>query len=221
MPAVEAKLEYEREKNTYQSIEIHIEEYHLQQSSMFSDGGQKKLTASQRKPDMLQVRFYILTYANAILENGTITKEKVWDAREETAKIKKLLQNNAVLHRQPICILKWGEEAFQGFLTDLDYQYTTFLENGIPVCASFQAVFQETLSVDAQLQNDNTNQSPDRSKYRVVYEKTQLYQMAYREYDDPGKWRAIAEANQMEDPLDLVPGTLLTLPPLSEEEYGS
>jgi nucleoid-associated protein YgaU len=38
--------------------------------------------------------------------------------------------------------------------------------------------------------------------------------MAHKEYSDPGQWRVIAEANDIDNPRLVEPGTELTLPPL-------
>jgi len=214
MPAVEAKIVYETGKTTTKSIPIVMEQYQVKKNGDFSEGQQRIATIQQKKLDELSVDFYILTYSGAALNsNGEYVPEKIEDAREKVEEIKKLLQRVGELHRQPVCKVQWGEELFCGILSNLDYRFTMFLHDGTPVRASFQAVFQEIVDVDSAMQNDNTPQSPDRSKYRTVYEKTQLYQMAYQEYDDPTKWRVIAEANSIDDPLDLVPGKLLSLPP--------
>lgn len=214
MPAVEAKIVYETGKTTTKSIPIFMEQFQIQKNSNFSENQQRKTTIQQKDPDELKVEFYILTYSGATLNgNGEIEPEKIEDAREKVGEIKRLMQEIGELHRQPVCRVQWGEEMFCGILSNLDYRYTMFVPDGTPVRASFQATFFEPVDVDSAMQNDNTPQSPDRSKYRPVYEKTQLYQMAYLEYDDPAKWRIIAEANEISDPLDLMPGMLLSLPP--------
>jgi len=38
--------------------------------------------------------------------------------------------------------------------------------------------------------------------------------IAHEEYDDPAEWRRIADANGINDPKDVKPGTVLTLPPI-------
>jgi nucleoid-associated protein YgaU len=38
--------------------------------------------------------------------------------------------------------------------------------------------------------------------------------MSAREYADPRLWREIANANDIDDPMDVKPGTVLKLPPL-------
>jgi nucleoid-associated protein YgaU len=52
------------------------------------------------------------------------------------------------------------------------------------------------------------------AKRWVVKHGETLASIAAKGYNDPRKWRPIAEANGMDDPQDLQPGMSLTLPPL-------
>ncbi|MBQ8687319.1 MAG: hypothetical protein IJ512_02070 [Ruminococcus sp.] len=215
MASVKAEIIYETGKNQTASLPIVMERYHVEEHSALGESGQHILNIQQKSKNEMHVSFYILTYQGAVLKSdGTFQAEKSEDVREKVAAVKKLRQELAELHRQPVCRMQWGEERFSGVLASLTYRYTMYAESGIPVRANFEAVFQEAVDIDSALQNDNTPQSPDRSKYRPVYENTHLYQMAYQEYNDPGAWRIIAEANGMTDPLDVTPGMMLVLPPL-------
>lgn len=42
-----------------------------------------------------------------------------------------------------------------------------------------------------------------------------LWQIAYQNYGDPALWRLIAQANDIDNPVDLSAGTILRIPPLS------
>ncbi len=214
MPAMDAKITYETGKSSKKEIQIVRQKYNVVQHGNFSERQQRPLSIQQKEPNELHVDFYILTYSGPVLKrNGEFVPEKIEDARESVRNVQKLLCEIGELHRQPVCKILWGEECFSGMLTSLDYRYTMYANNGTPIRVNCQAVFKEWIDVDSALKNDNTPQSPDRSKYRMVYENTQLCQMAYQEYDDPGSWRLIAEANGINDPLDLTPGMLLALPP--------
>ena len=48
-----------------------------------------------------------------------------------------------------------------------------------------------------------------------------LQSVAFREYGRPTYWRAIAEANGIEDPLRLAAGTELLIPPRGEASEHS
>lgn len=215
--AFEAKLTYQLKKNKEEEKKITITQYKRQQYSPFTESSHKPLTPLNKLPDELVIEFFIMTYEGPVLlANGELKKEvtPIPDVRKDVKVINSLLSDCAEFHRPPICKVKWGEEVFRGMLVDLKYRYTLYHKDGTPVKAVFNAIFRETVDVDSALQNDNTPQSPDRSKYRMVYENTRLYQLAYQEYDDPSHWRVIAEANGISNPLDLEVGTMLSLPPL-------
>jgi nucleoid-associated protein YgaU len=114
-----------------------------------------------------------------------------------------------------VCRLVWGAQGvfFQGVLTALTQTFTMFLTTGTPVRARLACTFTEWLSghIEALLQN---KQSPDVTKTRVVRRGETLSGIAADEYDDPGQWRPIARANGILDPLQVTPGTVLTIPVL-------
>jgi nucleoid-associated protein YgaU len=51
---------------------------------------------------------------------------------------------------------------------------------------------------------------------RTVVSGDSLPSMAYREYGDPTLWRALAEANEIDDPMRLPVGVTLLVPALEE-----
>ena len=52
----------------------------------------------------------------------------------------------------------------------------------------------------------------------TVVEGDTLASIAYQEYRDPNKWRALAEANNIDDPMRVKPGTVLIVPDRREAE---
>ena len=57
--------------------------------------------------------------------------------------------------------------------------------------------------------------SADRTKRRVFKQGESLQRIAAEEYADPRKWRAIAEASTIDNPLTVAPGRGLTIPALT------
>jgi len=76
-----------------------------------------------------------------------------------------------------------------------------------------KCIFKEFSPRGVQLKG-TPRHSPDRTKRRVFKVGDTLSGIAGREYDDPTKWRMIAEANRIDDPLAVEPGTILQIPPL-------
>ena len=56
--------------------------------------------------------------------------------------------------------------------------------------------------------------SPDTAHVHLVSRGDSLQGIAAKEYDEPGEWRRIAQANGIDDPLNLEPGRRLLIPPI-------
>jgi len=61
---------------------------------------------------------------------------------------------------------------------------------------------------------DRKRQSPDHAKLRRLKRGETLHTIAATEYNDAAQWRRIADANSIENPLDLEPGQELLIPPI-------
>ncbi|MBI4576610.1 MAG: LysM peptidoglycan-binding domain-containing protein [Planctomycetes bacterium] len=143
------------------------------------------------------------------------TYEEKKDVREHTQKIADLLFVNAEKHRPPILLFTWGKNMqFKCLLERLSQKFTMFLDDGTPVRATLQVTFKEYTVPFEELQK-NPRHSPDHTKRRIVKEGDTLQWIASKEYGDPGEWRMIADANGIDDPRKLEPGTELLIPPLT------
>lgn len=118
---------------------------------------------------------------------------------------------------------EWGTArttSFYGVVTSLSATYTLFDVDGRPLRATCALSIEEA-SVDAQGQNPTSGARTARSTHTVVAGDS-LPLLAWREYGDAAAWREIAEANDIDDPLALTPGTELVVPALrgagAEEE---
>jgi nucleoid-associated protein YgaU len=140
-------------------------------------------------------------------------KMKKDSVRHYTEQLLNLTTVDSDKHRPPICRLQWGENPvfFQGVLQQLDTSYTLFLESGLPVRATCRCSFKQWIGNDADLRQQDL-MSSDVAKMWVVKRGQRLTHIAALEYGDPRQWRIIAEANGIDDPLDLAPGSRLLLP---------
>lgn len=130
-----------------------------------------------------------------------------------TRQVVSLTHIKGSLHRPPKVTFVWGSVTFQGIVTSVTQKFTMFLPSGIPVRATLDVTFKSV--TDRQLLGMFAPlESPDRTKYRVVKEGEYLWNYAWEEYDSPGMWRVIAEANGIKDPLDIRPGQIIKLPAL-------
>lgn len=141
------------------------------------------------------------------------TYEKGTDVRAHTAKIAGLLNVDNDLHAPPKCRFVWGSLDFKGVVEKVQQRFTMFLGTGVPVRATLNVTFRAVQSMTEQYQ-DVPRQSADRTKQTTLKQDEQLWMLATAEYEDPGKWRAIAEANGIDNPRKLPVGRKLTIPRL-------
>lgn len=117
-------------------------------------------------------------------------------------KFEKLVMVDGHLHAPPPCKVVWGTLEFIGMAESLSKKYVMFSDDGTPVRARINLKFKEYIPVDIQLKKTKRS-SPDKRKYHTVAEGDSLWQLAYQAYGDPANWRILAEANHIDDPLDL------------------
>jgi len=141
------------------------------------------------------------------------TYEEGTDVTDKTDQIYDLLYLDPSTHAPPICDLNWGTFYFRGVLDHVNGKFTLFLADGTPVRATLSVVFNEFIDVDVLVQEQPT-ESADHRQTRLVKAGDRIDNIAAEEYGDPSKWRPIAEANNMDDPAQLVPGHVLIIPRL-------
>jgi len=148
------------------------------------------------------------------------TYESRVDVREHTSKVAALLVFNKEKHRPPKVELSWGpmpaggpyaEFPFVGVLETLKQQFVLFLGDGTPVRAKLSVAFIEFTLPEEELQK-NEPHSPDLTKLYVVKVRDTLTAIAALFYQDPGKWREIAIANDIDAPRHLTAGQVLRIP---------
>ena len=124
-----------------------------------------------------------------------------------------LLLIDASLHAPPPVRFVWGDLLFDAVIEKLGQKRTLFQLDGTPARATLSVTFKEYRTLQQQLREPR-RESADKSKRRQLDSSDALWLMASREYGDPRKWRVIANASDLDDPLNIEPGTWLTVPPL-------
>jgi nucleoid-associated protein YgaU len=132
-------------------------------------------------------------------------------------------------HAPPICEFIWNNafpgadisekmgnqkrNSFKCVVESVRHQYTLFSPEGIPLRATVSVSLREYKTLDEQLAQLNLN-SPDRTQVHILQSGETLSSIAGSHYRRPGQWRLIANANDIDDPRRLAPGTFLTVPPI-------
>ncbi len=115
----------------------------------------------------------------------------------------------------PWVIFRWGGlTGFLAYVSQVQAKYTLFTASGVPIRATCQVTLEE-LAGDAPKQNPTSGGLTPHRVHEVVVGDS-LAGIAYREYGVPSLWRAIADLNQIDDPMRLRAGRRLLLPPLEE-----
>jgi hypothetical protein len=115
----------------------------------------------------------------------------------------------------PTISFEWGGKPMvTGFLQNVEIEYLLFDPSGTPQRATAMVTIQ-TLPNEVQGTNPTSGGITGRRSVQTS-EADSLASIAQREYGDAGLWRAVAIANDVEDPGRVPPGTRLLLPPRAQ-----
>jgi hypothetical protein len=152
--------------------------------------------------------------------------DDVRDVREYTKEVHKLLRVRKDTHAPPRCWLTWGEEKLFTYetwhspwclLESVSEDLTLFSPGGVPLRSKLTVTFREAWSIEDQL-TETKRESPDRTKLRTLGPRQTISHLAAQEYGNPRLWRPIAEANDLDNPRRVAPGTVLEVPRITGAE---
>jgi hypothetical protein len=157
--------------------------------------------------------------------------DTVNDVRSLTTGVYTLLKVNGDLHAPTRVQLHWGNGGHMTshgtkidpwlVLESVSEEFSLFSPAGIPLRAKLTVSFREAWTIEQQL-TETPRHSSDRTRIHRVVRGETISQIALAEYSDPERWRAIADANQVDNPRRLTPGEQLTIPrnPSTTAEAG-
>lgn len=161
-------------------------------------GKTNRIQFSGRKPESLSMNLFFDTYN---------TGE---DVRIHTNKITDLMEYDSQGNPPPVLKIVWGKMNFTCVLEHVTKTFTMFLQEGVPVRATLDCRFKEYRDESAQQASPS---SEGTTKVQTVKAGDSMSSMANDAYGDPGKWRDIAEANNISNPRVLDPGKEIAIPP--------
>ena len=117
------------------------------------------------------------------------------------------------LGEPPSIIFVWGGiKLFRAVMTSIDVKYTVFDANGVPTRATADCQFMEqSHPLDILPPQNPTTRTESRHTVRVT-QGDRIDLIANNFYGDSRMWRAIAVDNDLDDPFNLKPGQLLSMP---------
>ena len=121
----------------------------------------------------------------------------------------------------PFITFTWGgETTFKSVCTSLTVAYKLFRPNGDPIRADVKMTLKQAApastasSTGANRGTNPTTRADAGHGVHRVKDGDSLPSIAYAAYGDPTRWRPIAEANGIDNPLSLRRGSELTIPRL-------
>ena len=143
------------------------------------------------------------------------TSEEGTDVSLYTSKLIGLVKK--VSKQPPVCTFRWGYSTMYSFdvvVESVDLTFTMFQPNGRPIRAKAEVSMLEYAGPgEKQTSQNPTSRSLPRKVWTVVEGET-LDWIAYQEYGNSAHWRHIADTNDLDNPKDLRPGQVLSLPPI-------
>jgi hypothetical protein len=155
------------------------------------------------------------------------------DAQPVTAltdRVYELVKIDPSTHAPPVCEFAWGlgfpgggldsgltqqrRNSFRCVVESVRQRFTLFSPNGLPLRATLSVSLREYKTLGQQLKELGL-QSADHTHSHVVADGETLTRIAAAVYGEPRRWRLIADANRIDDPLTLEPGSILVVPPVS------
>lgn len=111
----------------------------------------------------------------------------------------------------------WGDmHTFKAVITSMTLTFTYFSSAGVPLRANVLLDLTQYEPETHWAPQNPTSGTPDPQRLHQVNKGETLDRIAARHYKDSTKWRVIAEANGITDPLALRPGSVLSIPRLRD-----
>ena len=120
--------------------------------------------------------------------------------------------NNA---RPPTVKFGWGQMvSMECVLDSVEVEYTYFSAQGTPLRAEVKLALRQ-FKDDPKTRQNPTSGTPFPHKVHRMLPGETLDRISSHYYGDPNRWRALAGANGIEDPLTIRPGSLLIIPEIT------
>ncbi|SDE09556.1 LysM peptidoglycan-binding domain-containing protein [Kordiimonas lacus] len=119
------------------------------------------------------------------------------------------------IHRPRYLRVAWGTLLFNCVFKGADVKYTLFKPDGNPLRATISASFYGTID-DEKRVAEESDKSPDLTRYHTVTAGETLPILAHKYYGDPRYYMAVARVNALNDFRTLEPGQTLLFPPISK-----
>ncbi len=142
-------------------------------------------------------------------EDVTETTRKLWKLME--AKTRTDSNKNKKIP-PPEVAFEWGIFRFVAVITEMSQKFTLFTKEGTPVRAKVEITFTQHKDLEDYKNTNPTSGGGEVNRVWRVTAGDRLDLIAFSVYGDATKWRRIAEANHIVDPLRIPAGSVLMIP---------
>jgi hypothetical protein len=164
-------------------------------------------------------------------QSGTMTFSLVFDTTDDgdpvtkyTSKLLKKMEIDPDLPgsneddnngRPPYVEFHWGKlKSFKAMIEKADITFDFFSSEGEPLRARVTLSLKQFEPDGAFLRQNPTSGTPRPHRMHRIQRGETLDRISARYYGDSTRWRLLAAANSIEDPLAIRPGSLITIPRL-------
>lgn len=172
------------------------------QSKQFASGNAKTINISN-----------ILFDTTVMFDDTAKSEMNVYEEFIEYLEQMTLVQEFETELRPPLLTLSWGKGNyfFDCVLTTLNYDFTMFNKEGVPTRAIVNLTFEE---IDIGNTTTTEKSRAAMQSYTIKSDDT-LEKIAQSELGNSSKWKIIAIANGIDNPMDLTVGQQIQIPPQS------
>jgi Contractile injection system tube protein/LysM domain len=162
-----------------------------------------------------EISLQLLLDSTLLIKGETIvqTTTKLFDAMKASIGEGAGSGGKATTKRPPTVTFRFGNFSFRGVVKNLTIQYTLFKPTGEPVRADVKLSLM-AYEADTPPSQNPTTRSEGGLGAHVVRDGDSLASIAYKFYGDATRWRRIAQANGIDDPLLMRGGRTLNIPRL-------
>jgi nucleoid-associated protein YgaU len=123
--------------------------------------------------------------------------------------------------RPPWVVFQWGKIiSFRAVAERVQIRYTYFASSGTPLRAKADLTLKQMKDEYGYPLQNPTSSTPEVHTVHKLAPGETLDRVAAVHYGDATRWRVIADANAVVDPLEVPPGTTLVIPELPVRHRG-
>jgi hypothetical protein len=123
--------------------------------------------------------------------------------------------------RPPWVRFHWGDfRSFKAVVEQLQLTFTYFSSSGVPLRANAELTLKQYEDEQAWAPQNPTSGTPSPHRVHQVTGGESIDRIAALHYGDATRWRLIADANAVIDPLRLRPGVVLVIPEIEAVRRG-